>query len=213
MKKSPLEFCSIWDRSVSSGGTLLPWVSITASLGVVKQTIGSKVPPLIWKKNLRDFSFPMMERDITGPVIFRYPVDEIIGSVFIWHMYPPWSICFTFLMVNCHRFPSRWITEIRVFRVIIRSSIVRISFVLTLIQAIWKQDWNCFDLCKCARLIKKMDKIGRYGHDWTQLKTWTKLKTWKKLKTWTKIENLDTIGRYGHNWTKLKSLDKIGQNW
>ena len=48
MKKSPLDFCSISDRSVSSGGTLLPWVSITAlaSLGAVKPTLGSKVPPL-----------------------------------------------------------------------------------------------------------------------------------------------------------------------
>ena len=45
-KKSPLDFCSILDRSVSSGGTLLPWVSITAlaSLGAVKPTLGSKVP-------------------------------------------------------------------------------------------------------------------------------------------------------------------------
>ena len=56
---------------MSSGGTLLPWVSITAlaSLGAVKPTLGSKVPPLEtllpdMEKNLREFSFPMMERDI-----------------------------------------------------------------------------------------------------------------------------------------------------
>ena len=77
MKKSPLDFCSISDRSMSSGGTLLPWVSIKAlaSLGAVKPTLGSKVPPLEtllpeMEKNLRDFSFPMMERDILKYLLF-----------------------------------------------------------------------------------------------------------------------------------------------
>ena len=87
-----------------------------------------------WK--IKIFRLFIWRKKVSLPVTFRYPVEEIIGSVFIWHIYPPWSIGFTFLMVNCHRFPSRWITEIRVFRVIIRSSIVKISFVLTLIHAI-----------------------------------------------------------------------------
>ena len=61
MKKSPLDFCSISDRSVSSGGTLLPWVSITAlaSLGAVKPTLGSKVPPL-------ETLLPDMEKKSSG---------------------------------------------------------------------------------------------------------------------------------------------------
>ena len=60
-EKSPLDFCSISDRSVSSGGTLLPWVSITAlaSLGAVKPTLGSKVPPL-------ETLLPDMEKKSSG---------------------------------------------------------------------------------------------------------------------------------------------------
>ena len=56
-----LDFCSISDRSVSSGGTLLPWVSITAlaSLGAVKPTLGSKVPPL-------ETLLPEMEKKSSG---------------------------------------------------------------------------------------------------------------------------------------------------
>ena len=48
MKKSPYDFSSVSDRSVSLGGILLPRVSITALalLGAVKPTLGSKVSPL-----------------------------------------------------------------------------------------------------------------------------------------------------------------------
>ena len=46
---------------MSSGGTLLPWVSVTglASLGAVKPTPGSKVPPL-------ETPFPDMEKKSSG---------------------------------------------------------------------------------------------------------------------------------------------------
>ena len=91
MKKSPLDFCSISDRSVSSGGTLLPWVSITAlaSLGAVKPTLGSKVPPLEtllpdMEKNLRDFSFPMMERDKENTACINGQKAVLAGSLWIY---------------------------------------------------------------------------------------------------------------------------------
>ena len=62
--KNPLDFCSISDRSVPLGMALLPWVYITALA-----SSGAKPRPrgqfsLRWKKNFRDFSFPMRERDI-----------------------------------------------------------------------------------------------------------------------------------------------------
>ena len=67
-----LDFCSISDRSVSSGRDFgPPWVSITAlaSLGAVEQTLRSKETLLhdMEKKNLRDISFPMLERKARIP--------------------------------------------------------------------------------------------------------------------------------------------------
>ena len=63
-----LDFCSISDRSVSSGRDFgPPWVSITAlaSLGAVEQTLRSKETLLhdMEKKIIGFFSFLMMERD------------------------------------------------------------------------------------------------------------------------------------------------------
>ena len=75
--KNPLDFYSISDRSVPLGMALLPWVYITALA-----SSGAKPRPrgqfsLRWKKNLRDFSFPMRERDIYSQIFHKRVIHRL----------------------------------------------------------------------------------------------------------------------------------------
>ena len=80
-EKSPLDFCSISDRSVSSGGTLLPWVSITAlaSARAAKPTLGRKVPPLepllLFHSNIQSWQMRSLPSSNFGPLRISSPLS------------------------------------------------------------------------------------------------------------------------------------------